>query len=442
MKKQLVLGLAIAGVSCPVFAQQSAGNTQSMQQQINSLETQLQQLKQQMKNQQANPSGSAPGGGGQGAQVKQEPKKPKQKLNIGGGVVTEYQVRDSSTKNKRDGGDFILDYFDLNATGQYGDLTFSADYRWSTVNFADPSYLHYGWAAYDFGPNKSSQIKGGMFQVPFGILPYGYQTFWGNLAYYLGVSDAQAAGLGYKYEANGLRLDVDAFKNDDLEQNSTYGAAPFNGYQQINGGNVRLGYTIDQGNDNTVDLSASFRGGQLEVGDSRKSGTRWAGALGADVALGDWTLQGQAVAYKYNIPDNATNGVDGDGNTIVLPTSSLNVENYGFGYQIPNGGQVYSANVARDFSVAIGPIDSFQIYNNYNYLHANNNYDTDGFTDVGDTQFDAVGGLMTAGPVYIWADVLFGKNAASAFLGPNDGDWHTRFNLTLAFYFDGDLVKE
>jgi hypothetical protein len=28
-----------------------------------------------------------------------------------------------------------------------------------------------------------------------------------------------------------------------------------------------------------------------------------------------------------------------------------------------------------------------------------------------------------------------------AFVGPNDGDWHHRFNLTAAFYFNGDVVN-
>ena len=27
-----------------------------------------------------------------------------------------------------------------------------------------------------------------------------------------------------------------------------------------------------------------------------------------------------------------------------------------------------------------------------------------------------------------------------AFTGPNDGDWHPRFNLALAYYFSADVI--
>lgn len=458
MKRQVTatsLALAVAGTSA-LWTVQAAAQTDNsemikqMQQQIQMLQQQVQELQ---KKQSAAPAANTTTTTADNGDLEEatKPSKvadsgPTQKLNIGGGVAVEYQERDGDIANRRDGGDFIFDYFSINAAGQYGKLTYAAEERFSSVNFADSSFLHYGWAAYDF--NDHNQVKGGYFNVPFGNLGLSYQTFWGSLAYFAGFSDNQAAGIGYKYENGPFRLDVDAFKNDDLEQNSLYGSNPFQGYQQVNGGNVRLGYTFNHQGDNTLNVSAAVRGGELEVGTSGVDrgvtsdyGTRWAATAAADAKLGLWTLQGQFVDYKYNIPNGRTFG----GNA--LPTDAITVENYGFGYQMPASGQLYGFNVARDFPVDIGPISNIQLYDNYGYINVGGDGE---FTSsvpgadlakTGDIQFNAIGAALTAGPAYLWADMLFGKNAAMTFIGPNDGDWHPRFNLTAAFYFDGDVIK-
>ncbi|WP_147418181.1 hypothetical protein [Salinisphaera sp. Q1T1-3] len=434
------LALAVAGCTALWSVQASAQTSsqpslEQLQQQIQQLQQQVQDMKTQQQNQQTQAASTSSSNNGAAPQQASS-EGPKKSLNVGGGVAVEYQVQDhDAAPDQRDGGNLIFDYFSLNFSGQYGKLTYAAEERFSTVNFADSSFLHYGWAAYDF--NDHNQLKGGYFQVPFGMVKdIGYQTFWGNLTYFAGFTDNQAAGLGYKYENGGWRVDLDAFKNDDLQQNSLYGSNPFQGYQQINGGNGRIGYTFNKDGDNWVDVSAAARGGQLEVGNSNDNGTRWAATVAADARIGLWTVQGQVVGYKYNIPD------DRSFNGAALSTQAITVENYGFGYQVPASGEIYSFNVARDFPVQnMGPIDKFQVYNNYSYLHSGEgDYDEFG-NRIGDVQFNAVGGEMVAGPVYIWADMLIGKNSAMTFVGPNDGDWHPRFNLTAAIYFDGDLVK-
>lgn len=410
---------------------QSGTTADQLQQQINDLQQQMQDMKKQQTERQA-AQASEPSTGSAKAQ-----EGPTKKLSIGGGVVTEYQA----TRNDQhgSGGNLILDYFDLNASGQYGNLTYAADYRWSDVNFADGQYLHNAWVDYAFGANKSSHVKGGMFQVPFGNLPYGYQSFWGNTGFYTGFADNQAAGLGYRYQANGWRFDLDALKNDDLGQNSTYGANPSNGYQQINGGDARLGYTFDLSGDNTLNVSASARGGQLKVGNgSEKSvgdGTHWAGAVAANANLGLWVLQGQFVDYQYNIPSGRSFG----GQT--LSTDAITMEDYGYAYRMPAKGQLYTASVGRTFPVDMGPISKFEIYDDYGYLHSGVGKFTSNGERIGDVNDNRLGVLMVAGPVYVWADLISSKNGALAFNGPNNGNWHHRFNLAAAFYFDGDLIK-
>ncbi|MGN8198689.1 hypothetical protein ACS8Y6_08390 [Salinisphaera sp. RV14] len=438
------LALAVCGCtalwSVQAAAQSSDSQTlQQMQDQIQQLQKQVQEMKAEQQNQQAATTTTAQPAQSSG---------PTKKLTIGGGVVAEYQKKDYGGNNAG-AGDLILDYFDLNVAGQYGKLTYAADYRWSTTNFKSGQYLHNAWAAYDFGPNDSSQVKGGMFQVPFGNLPYGYQSFWANLNYYAGFADNQAAGIGYKYENNGWRFDLDAFKNQGLSQQSTYGGNPnlsgtknangdlvSSGARLVNGGNARLGRTIKLNGDNTLNLSIAGRGGELEYTSNNgntKYGSRWAGTLAAEADLGNWVLQGQFVDYKYNIPSDIAGG----------NTESVPFQDYGYGYLMPAKGQLYAASVGRTFNVSnMGPISSFEVYNDYGYLHSGyGNYDNVG-NRIGDVQENTTGIAMFAGPVDIWAEWIEAKNGGMAFVGPNDNSWHGRFNLTAAFYFDGDLIKK
>ncbi|WP_423822385.1 hypothetical protein V5738_00250 [Salinisphaera sp. SPP-AMP-43] len=425
-------------------AQTGDGNAQSqrlqaMQQQLDALQNQLKNLKQQRASDTAEPATDDASTSDQASAESVAPGKPDAALTLGGAYTAGYQLK-PDMDNQRDGGDGVLGIVALNTSGHYDQLSYAAEYRWSDSAFADGQLLRYGWAAYDFGDH--SQIKGGMFYVPFGNLKFGYQSFWGNLTYFAGFTDNQAAGLGYKYENGPWRLDVDAFKNDDLQQHSLYGSNPFEGYQQINGGNIRLAYTFNKGSDHSVQVSTAVRGGQLEVGGAAgENGTRWAATAAVDAALGPWTLQGQYVDYRYNIPD----GQSYDGNS--LPTDSIRVENYGFGYQMPASGQIFAANIARTFKIGWGALDSIQLYDNYGYLmaggdgHWNSASPGSAPNSTSDVQFNAAGANFSFGILQIWADILSGKNSAMVFNGPNDGSWNTRYNLQMGIYFSGDVVK-
>lgn len=417
-----------------------AHRLQAMQQQLDALKSQLATLKQKQQNMPAEPSTDNASTGDQASAASATDQNgPKPTLTLGGAFTAGYKLK-PDMKNHSRSGDAVEGIAAFNVHGTDGKLSYGAEYRWSPTAFADSSYLRYGWAAYDFG--KHSQIKGGMFYVPFGNLKFGYQTFWGNLTYFAGFTDNQAAGLGYKYENGAWRFDVDAFKNDDLKQHSLYGSNPFDGYQQVNGGNVRTAYTFNQGTDHSVQISAAVRGGELQVGDNaHRYGTRWAATAAVDAALGPWTLQGQYVDYRYNIPG----GRSYKGNA--LPTDSITMENYGFAYQMPASGQIFAANVARTFKIGWGALDSIQLYDNYAYLMTggdgqfNSALPGSAPNPTGDIQFNAAGADFSFGILQVWADVLSGKNAGMTFDGPNDGSWNTRYNLQMGIYFSGDLVK-
>lgn len=411
-----------------------------MQQQIDALKKQLESMRRQQKNP-APPSEPAVDNASTANDTGAADIQPAHDtaLTLGGAFTAGYKLK-PDMHDQRTGGDAVFGIFAANVAGHRDKLSYAAEYRWSDTAFADGQVLRYGWAAYDF--NEHNQLKAGLFQIPFGNLKIGYQTYWGNLTYFAGFTDNQAAGLGYRYENGPWRVDIDAFKNDDLGQHTLYGANPFEGYQQINGGNVRAAYTFNQDSDHSVQVSAAVRGGQLQVGETEADyGTRWAATAAVDAALGPWILQGQYVDYRYNIPD----GRAYDGNA--LPTDSITVENYGFGYQIPASGQIFAANVARTFQIGWGPLNSIQLYDNYAYLMTggdgrfNSARPGSRPNPTGDIQFNAAGVNFSFGVLQIWFDALTGKNAGMASDGPNDGSWNTRYNLQMGVYFSGDVIK-
>ncbi|WP_423820990.1 hypothetical protein V5738_11675 [Salinisphaera sp. SPP-AMP-43] len=360
-------------------------------------------------------------------------------LTFNGGVETGYQIEDSDIPNRRTGGDLYLQDVILGASGQHGNISYDTSY-WFLGG--DEGFLQTGEVSYQFGSDSPHSLTGGFFQVPFGNLPYGYESFYGNLAYEIGFTDNQGAGLGYTYQSGPWRIDVDAFKNNNLSQQATYGATPAGGYSQINGGNARLAYTFDQGGSSQTTVSLAGQGGQIEVGGGGgDNGSRWAATAAVNADIGAWNFQGQYVDYRYDIPAGQTQ----DG--AALPTDAVTFENYGGLYQVPASAQIYRASAARNFEVDWGPVTAWKLYDDYGYLDVGgrgrytSTVPGEGDTaTTGDGQFNIAGLAMEADPVYIWAEVLSSKDAAMSGVGPSDGDWHHSFMLSAAFYFSGQAI--
>jgi hypothetical protein len=440
-----VSALAISGCAVLWTAQVSAASDidqatlNQLQQQIQQLQQQVNELKAKQREQEKKQE--------QLARKPTELKTPEQvaassqqehgneesALNLHAGIEATYWLADKGNHGRASGGDLTFDHFMLGAKGDLSNgLSYDSEYRWDSGD----NYLHYGYVAYDFGTGSSSQIKGGYIQVPFGNLFYGYTSYWAPASYYLALNDAQAAGLDYKYENNSWRFDIAAFKNDDLGQNTTYGATTSNsqGYHQINGGILRIARKFDFSDDNALEISLSGRGGQLNVDSpsGHKNGSHWAAALAAQVTLGQWTFMAQANDYRYNVPSGAG-----------LERGYLWFQEGGGDYKIPASGELYSFSFNRTFPVeGMGPISEFDLYNDFNYLHRSS---TAGYTyngkPIGNTTNNILGLSMTAGPLIVWAEWVAAKNGSLAYAGDSDGQWHHAFELTAGYYFDGDLIQ-
>lgn len=432
-----LLTAAVVGCSALWAVQGTAAQTDQasqaeLQNQIDQLQQQVQTLKEKVNHEdQAKVEEESSGG-------------VSDPLSINGGVVGTYAIKDQASGQKP-GGSSGLDYLQLGVSGDLSNgLSYAAQYRWTTGGSIgrDKEFLHFAWGAYNFGANDSSQIKAGYFQTPFGNLPLGYVSFFGNLNYYAGLSDTQNYGVGYKYQNNGWRFDLDYFRDDDISStDTTYDATPNanKGYDVYNKGNVRLGYTFNHGGDNTLNVSAAFQGSQMET-PNRKIGSYLAGTIAAKATLqanpslpGTWTLLAQVADYKYNVPYNA--GI----NRKVITTS---LYGYDYGMGVPASGEVFSASIKRSFNVNWGPIDTFGIYDDYGYLRVDDSSrGGSGYASQGVME-NVVGTMFAAGPLYLWTEMVTGRNAQMAFANTKQGEWNTTLKMYAAFYFGGDLVTD
>lgn len=434
--KTTILAGAALGLMSPVAGHAAAQTRQNrldqLQQQIDALQNELEAIE-------SRPGASSSTAGSEPAS-ESERQASGNSLTLNGGVETGYQIQDSDVPNRRTGGSWYLEDVILGASGRQGNFSYDASY-WYLGGGDD--FLKNGKVVYQFGKQSAFSLTGGYFQVPFGNLPYGYQSFYGNLAYETGFADNQAAGLGYTYQSGPWRVDVDAFKNHNLGQGATYGATPADGYAQINGGNARVAYTVNKSGRNNATLSLSGQGGQIEVGGGGgDNGSRWAASAAADAHVGRWEFQGQYVDYHYDVSAGQTR----DG--VALPTDAVTFEDYGGLYQVPAAAQIYRTSVARNFKVRWGPIRAWKVYDDYGYLDVGDRgrYTSavpgEGSTaSTGDGQFNIAGLSMEADPVYLWAEVLSSKDAPMSEVGPADGNWHHSFLLTAAFYFSGQVAE-
>ena len=67
------------------------------------------------------------------------------------------------------------------------------------------------WIGYDL--NKQQRVKVGITKVPFGIKPYSYNSYWGDLNYYLGFTETYATGVKLEQHLGAWDLDYAFFKN-------------------------------------------------------------------------------------------------------------------------------------------------------------------------------------------------------------------------------------
>jgi hypothetical protein len=359
---------------------------------------------------------------------------PETRLEIGGAL--RFNIRRESWT--RDQG-FDFDTFRLNADGSHGPIRFSAEYRF----YAGYHMLHHGWVGY--GVSDALQLQAGVHKVPFGALPYASHNWFFQLPYYVGLEDDYDAGLKAVYASGPWGLQAAYYMNDEgaftgssvasarysydvvpttPEELGYAGLAGTRSNTEVNQLNGRVTYRLSFGATGGAELGLSGQGGQLHNGATDGFGSHWAAGVHIDADYGRWNVIAEALRY----------GLSPDAAGALSPFVVMGA--YDAPYKVARDASLYLLGVAYEVPVGPGPVTSVLLYDDFTYM-------TKRAPGYADTRQNVLGAAVSAGPLYIYADIASGWN--HPWLGPDYGSalaegtpsagWDTRFNLNLGYYF-------
>jgi len=320
-----------------------------------------------------------------------------------------------------------FDNLRISFDGNHGDhLLFSAQYRFYSYTRA----IHHAWIG--IKPNEKNQIEIGVTQVPFGILPFSSQSWWASLAYYLGMEDDNDAGIKWHLKSDHIDFHLAYFYSEE------YGdATNLNRYstdlvrvgeqqnEETSQGNIRFAYVNGRGTDYKSEFGVSGEIGGINYSGMKKNGIRWKGAFHYSGYYNGWNPEIQVVRYEFH-PENP----DSVDNRLVLMGNLTSTR------LVAAKGNVINANIRKFWDVNWWVFDQFNAYYNYYAVFK----DESSFKQ---SQIHDAGCVLMSGPVWIWIDFIFGKNAwylnesqENSGLGPGGTDkWERRFNINLEWYF-------
>ena len=338
----------------------------------------------------------------------------------------------SSDRVLGDGG-FTFDTFRIGASGSYGNLVFDAEYAIYPDAFGG-LYIHHGWAGYNFSENRQVQV--GVSQVPFGIQPYASSSWFFNNTYYVGLEDDYDAGVKALFTPGNWDIQGGYYMNPEgttFYGNSTpnryaYDAIPGQGQSVVEEHqfNAKLAYTFNHDGLGFTKLGVSGQRGQLL--DQSTGDTDWHAAYAVHLQgrYGGFETKLEFMQQELNPP-----------NTDDRFTS---MGAYGGTYRVANEHTVYSSSLAYHIPLNVGPVSEIKPY--YDFSQVTKNVDA-----WNDNVSHVVGFLTSAGPMFIYTDLIVSKNHpfnfsyrestefASVMAEGDDNEFRTAFNINIGIYF-------
>ena len=338
----------------------------------------------------------------------------------------------SSDRVLGDGG-FTFDTFRIGASGSYGDLVFDAEYAVYPDAFGG-LYLHHGWAGYNF--SETRQVQVGVSQVPFGIQPYASSSWFFNNTYYVGLEDDYDAGVKAvlspgNWDIQGayyMNPEGTTFYGNSSPDRYSYDVIPGQGQSVVEEHqfNAKVAYTFNHEGLGFTKLGVSGQRGQLL--DQSTGETDWHAAYAVH-------LQGRYNGFETKLEFmqqelNPPNTND--------PFTSMGA--YGGTYRVANKHTVYSSSLAYHIPLNVGPISQVKPYYDFSQVTK----DVDAWND---NVSHVIGFLTSAGPMFIYTDLIVSKNHpfnfsfrgdtefASVMAEGDDNEFRTAFNVNIGIYF-------
>lgn len=346
------------------------------------------------------------------------------KVKLGGAFRFNWRYNDWNEANRKQGSAIQYDMARINMSASYKKIQAAAEYRFYAAS-SGGGILKNGWIGYSI--DDKNLVRFGLTTVPFGILPYQSNSYFFNINYYIGMEDDDDVGITYQYAGDHLHFNAGFFKNSDLldgegsETNAKRYSYDIAGRtKEVNTMAARVAYK--GGDDLKYEIGVSGYVGQAYNIDSKKTDSRYAYAGHVVLGWKKWNLKTQFTQYDYSCEESKNTGY-------------VTMAAFDAPYHVADKGQTYSACLSYSIPIKKGIIDGITIYNDYSYLNKRN-------SDFNDSQQNDFGCSISAGPVYIYTDIIAAKNQSwigpewnDSFAAGTDNKWHTRVNCNIGIYF-------
>jgi len=311
-----------------------------------------------------------------------------------------------------------LELLRAHVKGGSGPMFFSAQYRW----YDDFDAVHHAYVGAEF--NDNSNVKLGIQQVPFGLLPTVSQSFWFGSGYYLGIEDDYDPGVVFTHQLGDTIWHVGYLTGDEYGSGARYDrysfdvaqtdALPYRERGRVHG---RVERALDwNGGDLLIGASAFV--GKVQNTRTRHHHGHQGAAVHAQWKRDGWTAQLQWARYRYDIPERR------------IALSAFEAP-----FEIAAQADLPSANIAYSFGESRW-LDDVTCYNNLSMTRPVGHSD-----GVRDSWQNVTGCSFGKGIMLTYVDWIAGKDmwfAGGDGIGIDNGGpsrWHSRLNVNIGFYF-------
>lgn len=353
-------------------------------------------------------------------------------LDVGGAIRFNYFYKDWEDDPKI--GDFDLDTVRINLDLEWKQLIGSAEYRYYRYERIDRDthFLHHGWLGWRF--SEQNEVHLGVHQAPFGILPYASHNWFFQLPYYVGLEDDYDLGVKWIHKNGPWNLQFAYYNQDEGDYvGDSHDSARYSYDPVIEDGaaneerhqfNLRAAYTFHPEETVTHELGLSLQGGLIPNRKTNRDGNHKAVALHLNSTWDRWNWMNQLIYYEYDLENPGG-----------ISDSYVTMGAYDYAYNAAAEAAIFTTGLSYTLPVSHPWIDSITFYDDFSYMYKLES----GFED---TIQNVLGAAVASGNWYIYIDLAQGEN--HPWIGPvwtnalgsgGDGDWHTRFNINIGFYF-------
>ncbi|AYH43915.1 hypothetical protein [Azoarcus sp. DN11] len=361
-------------------------------------------------------------------------------LKIGGALRARYDYRDYGDKVSK----LSFDTFRIDVN--YDSSTFfgSAQYRFYGSAFPydytkDVGRINFpAWAWVGYKLNQDTRVVAGINQVPFGLLPYVSSTFYQSLVNVIGIEDVHDLGAKIQQKFGALDVQLGFYPQDGgnwagtSRDSNRYSVNVVKADSYVTGGSNnkernlfvgRVAYTFEHGAESSSEVGVSALRSTLHNDDTGGDGTRKAYALhygGKFGALG--------ILAELGRQDMSPRNPSATGNDTVTFGA------YDGSFNVASKADFYSAEVNYALPWTFGPVSNITPYLNYSVVAKDK-------STFKDSQRVNLGAHFTAGPLFIYTELRWGKNdpytgdfVNGAAAGGED-KWKKAFYANIGYYF-------